>query len=110
MTNIITQTIEQISKEKNIDPEIIVTALEDAMVAAARKFYKTSEEINARFEPDSGIVEIFAVKRVVEEIEDPLLEISLEEAKEIDETLEVDDTVEIPKPTDVLGRIRGEAL
>jgi N utilization substance protein A len=108
MTNIITQTIEQISKEKNIDPKIIITALEDAMVAAARKFYKSSEEINARFEPDTGMVEIFAVKRVVEEIEDPLLEMSLEEAKEIDETLEVDDTVEIPKATDVLGRIAAQ--
>ena len=105
MSNIITQTIEQISKEKNIDPKIIIDALEDAMVAASRKHYKTNEDINARFDPETGLVEIFAVKRVVEQVENPSLEISLEEAKAIDESLAVDDTVEIPKPTDVLGRI-----
>jgi N utilization substance protein A len=108
MANIITQTIDQISKEKNIDPEVIISALEDAMVAAARKFYKTDEDINARFDRETGIVEIFAVKRVVEKVQDPNLEISLEEAKQIDETLVVDDTVELPKPTDVLGRIAAQ--
>ncbi len=108
MSNIIAQTIEQISKEKNVDPQIIISALEDAMVAASRKFYKTNEDINARFDPDTGIVEIFAVRRVVDVVENPSLEIALSEAKEIDETLEIDDTVEIPKPTDVLGRIAAQ--
>ena len=108
MSNIITQTIEQISKEKNIDPKIVIVALEDAMVAASRKFYKTNEDINARFDPENGLVEIFAVKRVVETVENPSLEISLEEARQVDETLQVDDTVEIPKPTDVLGRIAAQ--
>jgi N utilization substance protein A len=108
MSNIITQTIEQISKEKNIDPKVIIDALEDAMVAASRKFYKTNEDISARFDPETGMVEIFAVKRVVEQVENPSLEISLEEAKQIDESLGVDDTVEIPKPTDVLGRIAAQ--
>ncbi len=108
MSNIIAQTIEQISKEKNVDPKIIISALEDAMVAASRKFYKTAEDINARFDPETGVVDIFAVKRVVETVENPSLEISLVEAKEVDETLEIDDTVEIPKPTDVLGRIAAQ--
>jgi len=108
MSNIIAQTIEQISKEKNVDPKIIISALEDAMVAASRKFYKTNEDINARFDPETGMVEIFAVRRVVETVENPALEISLSEAKEIDGTLEIDDTVEIPKPTDVLGRIAAQ--
>ncbi len=108
MSNIIAQTIEQISKEKNVDPKIIISALEDAMVAASRKFYKTNEDINARFDPETGTVEIFAVRRVVETVENPSLEISLSEAKEIDGSLEIDDTVEIPKPTDVLGRIAAQ--
>jgi N utilization substance protein A len=108
MSNIIAQTIEQISKEKNVDPKIIISALEDAMVAASRKFYKTNEDINARFDPETGMVEIFAVRRVVETVENPSLEISLNDAKEIDSSLEVDDTVEIPKPTDVLGRIAAQ--
>jgi len=108
MSNIISQTIEQISKEKNIDSKIIISALEDAMVAASRKYYKTNEDISARFDPETGMVEIFAVKRVVEKVENPSLEISLEEAKQIDESLEIDDTVELPKPTDVLGRIAAQ--
>jgi N utilization substance protein A len=108
MSNIIAQTIEQISKEKNVDPKIIISALEDAMVAASRKFYKTNEDINARFDPETGLVEIFAVRRVVETVENPNLEISLSDAKEIDSSLEIDDTVEIPKPTDVLGRIAAQ--
>lgn len=108
MSNIIAQTIEQISKEKNVDPDIIISALEDAMVAASRKYYKTNEDISARFDPETGIVEIFAVKRVVEFVENPSLEIALSEAITIDETLEIDDTVEIPKPTDVLGRIAAQ--
>ena len=108
MSNVIAQTIEQISKEKNVDPKIIISALEDAMVAASRKFYKTNEDINARFDPETGMVEIFAVRRVVENVENPSLEISLSDAKKIDETLEIDDTVEIPKPTDVLGRIAAQ--
>jgi transcription termination/antitermination protein NusA len=108
MSNIIAQTIEQISKEKNVDPKIIIGALEDAMVAASKKFYKTNEDINARFDPETGMVEIFAVRRVVETVENPSLEISLAEAKEIDDSLEIDDTVEIPKPTDVLGRIAAQ--
>lgn len=108
MSNIITQTIEQISKEKNIDAKVIISALEDAMVAASRKYYKTSEDISARFDPETGTVEIFAVKRVVENVENPNLEISLTEAKGIDDSLEVDDTVELPKPMDVLGRIAAQ--
>ena len=108
MSNIILQTIEQISKEKNIDPKIIIAALEDAMIAASRKFYRTNEDISARFDQETGMLEIFAVKRVVEKVEDPDLEIALEEAREIDPSLDIDDTVELPKPTDVLGRIAAQ--
>jgi transcription termination/antitermination protein NusA len=108
MSNTITQMIEQISKEKNIDSKVIVSALEDAMVAASRKYYKTNEDINARFDPETGMVEIFAVKRVVQQVENQSLEIALEEAKQIDESLELDDTVEMPKAMDVLGRIAAQ--
>src|SRR5262245_61617757 len=108
MSNTITQMIEQISKEKNIDSNVIVSALEDAMVAASRKYYKTNEDINARFDPETGSVEIFAVKRVVENVENPSLEISLDEAKQIDDSLALDDTVELPKAMDVLGRIAAQ--
>ena len=108
MSNIIGQMIEQIGKEKNIDSQVIISALEDAMVAAARKFYKTGEDLQARFDHKSGQVEIFAVVKVVETVENPGMEISIDEAREYDDTIEIDDTIEMPKSTDVLGRIAAQ--
>jgi len=108
MSNITGQMIEQISKEKNIDSQVIISALEDAMVAAARKFYKTGEDLQARFDHKTGQVEIFAVLKVVETVENPYLEISIENALEYDDTIEIDDTIEVSKPTDVLGRIAAQ--
>jgi len=109
MSNIIGQMIEQIGKEKNIDAQVIISALEDAMVAAARKFYKTGEDLQARFDSTTGQVEIFAVLKVVETVENPNLEISIEDAaREYDDTIEIDDTIEMPKSTDVLGRIAAQ--
>ena len=105
MANLLIQTIDQISREKNLDPDIIIRAIEDAMVAAARKYFKTKEEIRARLEKETGIIEIFAVKTIVAEVENPALEISLEEARALDESFEEGELVEIPKPTEGLGRI-----
>ncbi|HEV8131307.1 MAG TPA: transcription termination factor NusA, partial [Acidobacteriota bacterium] len=102
------QMIDQISKEKNIDPKVIIGALEDAMVAAAKKYFKTNEDLQSRYDSETGMIEVFAVMRVVEQVTNESREISLEAAKEIDESLEIDDTVEIPKPTDVLGRIAAQ--
>ena len=106
--NVLNQTIEQISREKGIDPEIIQQALEDAMVAAAKKYFKTEEDLQARYDPETGTIDVFAVKRIVEEVADDLTEMSLIEALEVDDTFEVDDYVEIPKPTLELGRIAAQ--
>lgn len=108
MTNLLSQTIEQISKEKGIDPEVIQQALEDAMVAAAKKYFKTEEDLQARFDPDTGAIEVFAVKEIVEEVTETELQMSLQEALEIDVTFEVGDYIEIPKPTLELGRIAAQ--
>ncbi len=108
MANLLIQTIDQISREKNLDPDIIIRAIEDAMVAAARKYFKTKEEIRARLEKETGIIEIFAVKTIVAEVENPALEISLEEARALDESFEEGELVEIPKPTEGLGRIAAQ--
>ncbi len=108
MANVLTQTIEQISREKGIEPELIQQALEDAMVAAARKYFKTDEDLQGRFDPETGTIEVFAVKEIVEEVEDEQVQMSLEEALKIDETFEVGDYIEIPKPTLELGRIAAQ--
>ncbi len=108
MTNLLSQSIEQISREKSIDPEIIHEALEDAMVAAANKYFRTDEDLQARYDPETGTIDVFAVKKVVEEVDDEMTEMSLEEALTVDETFELDDYIEIPKPTVDLGRIAAQ--
>jgi N utilization substance protein A len=108
MANLLTQTIEQISREKGIDAQIVREALEDALVAAAKKYFRTEEDLRARFDPEGGTIDVFAVKKIVEEVGDPLTEMSLEEALDVDGTFEVDDYIEIPKPTVDLGRIAAQ--
>ncbi|MCZ6877575.1 MAG: transcription termination factor NusA [Acidobacteria bacterium] len=108
MTNLLSQSIEQISREKSIDPEVIHEALEDAMVAAANKYFRTDEDLQARYDPEAGTIDVFAVKKVVEKVEDEATEMSLEEALTVDETFELDDYIEIPKPTVDLGRIAAQ--
>ena len=108
MANLLSQTIEQISREKGIDSEIVHQALEDAMVAAARKYFRTEEELQARYDPETGTIDVFAVKRIVEEVTDEELEMSLQEALAIDKTFELGDHIELPKPTLDLGRIAAQ--
>ncbi len=108
-TSLLFQTIDQLSREKGIDAQIIISAVEDAILVAARKYYKTAEDLQAHFNKDSGVVEVFAVKKVVEEVQDPDHEISLAAAQKIRPEAELDSEFTIPKPTDVLGRIAAQA-
>ncbi len=108
MASPLTQTIEQISREKHIEPEIIVAAIEDAMVVAARKYYKTEEDIRSRFNPDTGHVDVFAVRTVVEQVEDPQREITVAEAQKFDPQAAIGSEILFSKPTDVLGRIAAQ--
>jgi N utilization substance protein A len=103
------QTIDQLSREKGIDSQIIVAAVEDAVLVATRKYYKSAEELQSHFNKATGQVEVHAVKKVVEQVQDPDHEISLEEALKIDPLAVVDGEVRIPKATDVLGRIAAQA-
>ncbi len=108
MASLLYQTIEQISREKHIEPEIIVAAIEDAMVVAARKYYKTEEDLRSKFNPDTGQVDVYAVRMVVEEVADPKREMTLAEARKIKSDAEVGTEITFVKPTDVLGRIAAQ--
>src|SRR5579862_1620307 len=105
MASLLDQMIEQISREKHIEPEIIVAAIEDAMVVAARKFYKTEEDLRAKFNAETGQVDVYSVQTVVEEVTDPKKEISLADAKKKNPAAEVGTEVTSTKPTEVFGRI-----
>jgi N utilization substance protein A len=108
MSSLLYQTIEQISREKHIEPEVIVAAIEDAMVVAARKYYKTEEELRSKFNPETGHVDVFAVRTVVEEVTDPQKEMTLAEARKVDPNAEIGGEVHFARPTEVLGRIAAQ--
>ena len=109
MNNPLMQTIESLAKEKGIEPEVIISAIEDAVLTASRKYYKTEENLRTKFNPETGQVELYAVKVIVEEVTEPATQISLTEAQELyGDEAEVDMEIEFPKPTDVLGRIAAQ--
>jgi N utilization substance protein A len=103
------QTIEQIGREKNIPPDVIIEAVEEAMAVASKKFYKTEEELKATLNRETGEVEVFAVKEVVESVEDSTLEIDEDKARQFDADAKVGDFVHIPMETTDLGRIAAQA-
>jgi len=114
MTSTIGQNIEALCTEHGLDRNLIIEAMKDAVKAAARKQFKnydkTGEGIEVDWNDEEGIVEISAQKTVVEEVENPSVELSLQEAIELTESdeIEIGDTLLIPLPTEELGRIAAQ--
>jgi N utilization substance protein A len=117
MSNPLQQTIEALAKEKGIEPDVVITAIEEAVATASRKYYKTGENLKTRFNTETGQVDLFALKTVVEDVTNAATEISINEAREMyrplygDEvanSIELGDEMEFPKPTEVLGRIAAQ--
>jgi len=117
MSNPLQQTIEALAKEKGIEPDVVISAIEEAVATASRKYYKTGENLKTRFNTETGQVDLFALKTVVEEVATPATEIAIAEAREMyrplygDEvanSIELGDEMEFPKPTEVLGRIAAQ--
>ena len=110
-TNPLMQTIEALAKEKGIEPDVVISAMEEAVLTASRKYYKAGEEMKAKFNLETGQVELFAVRTIVDEVTNPATEISLTEAQEMygaDAGVEVGYQIEFPKSTEVLGRIAAQ--
>ena len=106
--NPLLQQIDAIAKEKGVDPQIIIGAVQDALEAAARKKYK-GEELRARFNPETGDFDLFTVKKIVADVADPLTEFSLAEAQQMyGDEAEVDMEVEFPRDKGDLGRIAAQ--
>ena len=72
------QSIEILSKEKGIDPQIVLDAVKDAMLAAARKHFRSKEDLIADLDRETGNIQIYSVKKVVEAVEDPIKQITLD--------------------------------
>ena len=65
MNNPLQQTIEALAKEKGIESDVIITAIEDAVLTASRKYYKGDENLKTKFNSETGQVELFAVRQIV---------------------------------------------
>jgi transcription termination/antitermination protein NusA len=108
MSASIGQSIDAVCKEKGIDREVVIEAVKEAVRAAARKQFKSGEEIQVEWSPETGL-EIFASKVVVEAVENPGRELSLDEAKELaGDEVEVGDELQLPLPVEDMGRIAAQ--
>ena len=105
------QSIEILSRDKGIQPEIVVAAVEDAIALATRKYYKTQENMRAELDKETGEIRAYAYKTVVEtpeEVEDEVNQLTLENARELAPEVEVGGEIRYYKPTEVLGRIAAQ--
>jgi len=110
-TSALYQSIELLSKEKGIEPEIVVGAVEEAIALATRKFYKTQENMRGELNKETGAITAYIYKTVVPddaEIEDPLNQITLTEAGELAPGVEVGSEIRMYRDTSPLGRIAAQ--
>jgi len=103
--------IDALSREKGINPDIVVSAVEDAIVVATRKFYKTQESLRAVLDRETGAIHAYSVREILpseDDIEDPQIQISLEEALKISEDAVVGGELLQEKSIEGLGRIAAQ--
>ena len=113
MTSSIGQSIEALCTEQGLDRDMVIEAMKDAVKAAARKQFraqdKTGDSIQVEWNNEEGMIEISLQKVVVEEVENPSAELSLEEAQELaGDEIELGDMLQIPLPQEEMGRIAAQ--
>ena len=113
MSSVLYQGIEALSREKSIDPGIVVSAVEDAIALATRKHYKSQENMRGELNKETGEIAVYAYKTVMsdeEEIEDPVNQITLDEARALaaGAELEAGSEIRLYKDTRPLGRIAAQ--
>ena len=110
-TSVLYQSIELLSQEKGIDPGIVVGAVEEAIALATRKYYKTQENMRGELNKETGAITAYIYKTVVAdaaEVEDPLNQITLEEAGQLAPGVEVGSEIRLYRDTSPLGRIAAQ--
>ena len=111
MASALYQSIELLSREKGIDPQIVVGAVEDAIALATRKFYKTQETMRGELDRESGEIRAYVYKTVVEgdeQVEDPENQLTLDQARELAPEVEIGGELRFYKDTTPLGRIAAQ--
>ncbi|MCY3590270.1 MAG: transcription termination factor NusA [Acidobacteria bacterium] len=105
----INEVLRQVAHEKDIDLDKWIVALEDAVASAAKKQHHIKEPVRSYMDRETGQFSAFLYRQVVEEVEDPTAEWTLEEAREHKEDAELGEEIEIPISTEGLGRIAAQS-
>ncbi|MBN1847335.1 MAG: transcription termination/antitermination protein NusA [Deltaproteobacteria bacterium] len=109
MISDLSKVLEQVSREKGVDREVLIRTLEEAVRTAARKKLGQNYDLEISFNDELGEIEVFEFKEVVEKVSNRHLEVSLEEAQKIDPDAEIGDSLGIKMETDELGRIAAQS-
>src|SRR5258707_3611215 len=108
MASVLYQSIEALSRDKGIDPQIVVSAVEDAIALATRKYYKTQENMRAELDRESGEIRAYVYKTVVEapeQLEDPVNQITLDDARALAPEVETGGVLTDSQHTDIAVRV-----
>ena len=102
-------TILQLSKERSVEPVVIVNAIKESLKVASAQYFSHNEDIHIRFTPEKGLLRVYTVKKISEKPQDEAKEISLRAAQKIDPTATIGKYIEIELPSETLGRIAAQA-
>ncbi|MBW1864434.1 MAG: transcription termination factor NusA [Deltaproteobacteria bacterium] len=105
----IKRVVEQISREKGINVEVLIKALEEALRSAAKKKFGNKVDIEAQYYEETGEIEVFQFKEVVETLTEPEIQISLEEGRELDPDCQVGDSLGTKMDATTFGRIAAQS-
>ena len=105
----IKRVVEQVSRDKGIDREVLIKALEEALRSAARKKYGNKLDIEVQYNDESGEIEVFQFKEVAEVVTEPGYEISLEEGRKLDSECEIGDSLGAKMDATTFGRIAAQS-
>jgi N utilization substance protein A len=105
----IKRVIEQVSRDKGIERHVLIKALEEALKSAARKKYGPKVDIEVQYSEESGELEVFQFKEVSEVVDEPMLQISLDEGRRLDPECEVGDSLGTKMDTNTFGRIAAQS-
>lgn len=102
------KSIKQLSKERGISPDIFYSAIEEALLTVANKYFDNSADVHVEIDKDRGKIEVYSTKLVVKEVEDPAAEISWKQALKYDSKAREGDEIRIFLPGETLGRVAAQ--
>ena len=100
--------IEELEKERGINKEYLLESLEAALVTAYKRNFDSAENVKVTMDAETGDIRVFSLKEVVEEVEDDMLQISLEDARKEDKNANIGDTIELEIIPRNFGRIAAQ--